>query len=189
MQQTTKVNEIKDRFGHTRYKVALTDYCPDGRDDLRRFDSVFQVTVVGYGFGDEDVQILTKEFGEYSDAERFFEETTGRYASLVKAENLDVQDIAAYADRINYRKVSPECCATCRWSRPCCGRNSLFDDWSRSLRGRFYCVNSDQFMPRKGDRTAENPRFSHGEEELRLTDIHPVVDHDGLCDGYERRKK
>jgi len=30
VRETTKVSEIKDRFGNTRFKVALTDYDPNG---------------------------------------------------------------------------------------------------------------------------------------------------------------
>jgi hypothetical protein len=30
VRETTKVSEIKDAFGKTRFKVVLTDYDPDG---------------------------------------------------------------------------------------------------------------------------------------------------------------
>lgn len=194
VQETVKVSEIKDRFGNTRFKVALTDFDDNGLpqdDDLRSFDRNFQVTVVSYCYSEEALTVVCEEFDVYEKAADFFRRMTERYSYLVEAETKDVQDIRIYAKRTGYHRICPDCCATCRWSRPCDRNNCLFDDWEKNLRGRFLCMNSKLYEPPKRDlvpdRGQHDGYHDFQKERFHVIDIHPVVDRDGICGGFERR--
>lgn len=193
--ETTKVAELKDRFGRTRFKVALTDFDPGEApcsDDLRGFDRAFQVTVVSYCYAEDAVTVVCRDFADYGDAARFFGDMTDQYSRLVRAETRDVQDIRIYADRTGYRVTAPDCCATCRWGRACGKGNCLFPDWEKNLRGRYVCTNAKLYLPPRRD--LEPDRGQHDKVHdyctgrMHVVDVHPVVDPLGICDGFERQK-
>lgn len=185
VQETEKLAEIKDHFGKTRFKVALTDYdhlgCYPYHDDLRHFDERFQVTVISYCHSEEPLELVSRNFRWIDDAKRFYGKMVSDYSALAKAETRDYQDIKIYARKTGYRKICPECCATCRFAIPVNAKNCLFDDWKSSHRGKFLCSNSKLYEA-GSDRCADRKA-----EDYRPIDVRPEVEFDCVCDGYERR--
>lgn len=186
-----RVTELKDDFGHTRYKVAVVD--SDG--DLDGFQQRYRVNVTGYGPDGETYDLRDEEFDVYEDAVRHYETAIREYEYIVKTQTKDFQNIQVYAERINYRRICPNCCATCRYGMPT-AQESLFDDWRRIYKGKRVCTNSKLFhIPRPYDHEfhCENrpmpPPFPHRHRDMSPPpEIRPVVDADGICDGYEPRK-
>lgn len=89
IKETTKVAEIKDRFMKTRYKVALTDFdsVPE-HDDLTRPDTVFQVTAISFNY-DHPLEITHRDFRNYEDAVKFFNQTVDQLQALAKLDSRD----------------------------------------------------------------------------------------------------
>lgn len=179
VRETTRVAELKDNFGATRFKVALTDFKWETNDDLREFDRRFQVTVVSYCYGEEAMTIVQREFDWFDNAVKFFEQMKEQYRALVVAETKDYQDIRIYAQKTGYRAISPDCCATCKWACPITKSNSLFGDWLRNHQNRFRCMNAELY---KAGTDAGAVR-----ETFKPVDIRPEVDAMCVCNGYERR--
>lgn len=120
-------------------------------DDLNQFDWDYQVTVVSYCYAEEAITVVCRDFDIYENAVGFFNDMVRQYSYLVQAETRDVQDIRIYAKRTGYHRICPDCCATCRWAKPCDKDNCLFDDWKQNLKGKFVCMNSSLYVPPKRD--------------------------------------
>lgn len=206
---TTKVTELKDRFGVTRFKIALTDYdTPDypQNDNLQQWDTLFQVTVVSYCCKNEDQAIVLFEdqYEDYNKALEKFNELVSQYRILVNAETRGVQDISIYAEKINFRTIDPDCCKNCIWAKPVPYRQQLFNDWKRH-RQRMVCMNpnvvklEEDFYPRDPKSRMIDPRqphpdnryrneehFYHQERQHFDLDLSPYTREDGICDNYQR---
>ena len=150
---------------------------------------MFQVTVVSYCYSEDALTIVSRDFDSYEDAVRFFDKTVGQYAYLAQAETRDSQDIRIYAERTGYRRICPDCCANCVWSRPCLEiqpREERRRDCSKLI-----CANSRLYEMPKRDLEPDTGqhdgchKFSDGR--FHMIDIQPVVDGDGICDSFERR--
>ena len=193
--ETTKVAELKDHFGNTRFKVALTDF--DGNapahDDLVSFDMQFQVTVVSYCYSEDAVTVVCREFDMYEKAVRFFREMVSRYSALVKAETRDYQDINIYAGKTGYHKICPDCCAVCKWAKAVGKDNCLFEDWKKNHRGKFLCMNVQLYVPDRRDMQPDcgqhDQYHDFAKSRFHVIDIHPEVDADGICKGFERNSR
>ena len=157
--ETTKVAELKDKFGNTRFKIALTDFddseYPE-HDNLQHWDTVFQVTVVSFCCKDEENPIILYEdvFSEFETALKKFNELIEQYRVLLNAETKGWQDITAYSEKINFKKIDPDCCRNCIWAKPLPHQQQLFSDWKKH-HTRLVCMNPEiakienDFQPRE----------------------------------------
>lgn len=134
-----------------------------------------------------------------------FDKCVRNYSDLVKAEVRDFQDISVYKDRIGYRRVKPECCATCRFAKRVCVK----DDFRFGLSGRLECRN-----PKNAERFSyDMEEFDNPSRRLRPPGmwqrlpwqgtmlppppppcpgpcaVFPLVDENGLCDNFEERRR
>ena len=145
--ETSKIVELKDKFGNTRFKIGLTDYddplYPE-HDDLQHWDTLYQVTVVSYCCKDEDqpITLFEQTFNDYEEAVNKLNELVEQYRVLINAETKGWQDITAYADRINFRTIDPDCCKNCMWAKPVPYSDQLFSDWRRH-HSRMVCANPE----------------------------------------------
>ena len=207
---TTKVTELKDRFGVTRFKIALTDYdTPEypQNDDLQEWDILFQVTVVSYCCKDESTEsiiLFEEQYEDYTKAVEKFNELVSQYRILINSETKGWQDITSYAEKINFRTIDPDCCKNCIWAKPIPYRQQLFNDWKHH-RTRMVCTHPDlakveeAFFPRNPTRQPIDPRhpyrdisyvneghFYHQERQFFELDMSPYTKDDGICDNYQR---
>lgn len=192
IQETVKVAEIKDNFGMTRFKVALTDsddfHGGSYHDDLRDWDCAYQVDVVSYCYGTEPLILVSKFFEDYRGAIAFFKQNVAIYSDLVKVETRHYQDIEIYKDKIGYKVA--DCCATCQWAK----KNP-----DPHARRRFVCCNEDLFIPPKPEFEPEAPAGHpervhdayHKHHECRHTfqPVYPEVDTCGICSAFKKFNK
>ena len=84
-----------------------------------------------------------ERFYVLKDAEREFDRNVRNYSFLVKAESKPIDDIEAYADRIDYRKVDPDCCMNCEF----CSRKREIAGPRRGIPAfdGLVCINPENF--------------------------------------------
>lgn len=195
-QETTKVAELKDQFGKTRFKIALTDYDDNEyphNDDLRAFDTYFQVTVISYCYGDAldtPVTLVEEVFTNIKAAYDRFYELVAQYRHLINVETRGWQDISVYKDKINYHKIDPDCCRNCIWAKPVTPKVCPPEEL-RKHKGRFVCMNPDlqkDVSDFERDDPHHHDNFYHrGEHRQHFKfDLAPYTQEDGLCDFYRR---
>ena len=126
----------------------------------------------GEGIGD------TEKFDTLFEAEKCLERNVKNYSLIVKAESVPVDDIWVYADKIQYRKIDPDCCFNCEFSET--------KDERRNCHGkRLICRNPENFKffndAIDGDPCRKCTRDNHGCN-------HNWWIHGELCDrGLDRR--
>lgn len=81
----------------------------------------------------------TKKYDTLREAEIEFDKCVKNYSLVVKTESKPVDDIWVYAQKIQYRKIDPDCCMNCE-----------FSEKKRELKGRcgretIVCGNPDNF--------------------------------------------
>lgn len=212
VEESAKTVEIRDFKDNLRYKVVLSQEECDF-PDVEPYALFWAVTVVAYVYGSENgLDILrinrkdNRPVSDYKWIQEQFDKCVRNYSDLVKAEVRDLQDISVYKDRIGYRLVKPECCATCRFAKRACFK----DDFRLGQSGRIECHN-----PKNGERYSydmaefDNPRRRRPHDGMwqRLPwqrpgenrpppgpppcpgTIFPIVEWNGLCDGYEERQR
>lgn len=209
--ETTKVVELKDSRGITRFKIALTDFDNSEypqNDDLQTWDATYQVTVVSYCCkgDDQPIVLFQKEYDKYEEADAQFELLKQQYRSLINVETRASQDVRIYAERINYKIVDPDCCRNCIWSQVLPRDQQLFNDWKKHKNKRV-CMNPEvnkiknDFEPRDpmhrkdpqhpyADKTFHD-HYHHFAKECEHFDISlaPYTQDDGICDNYRRDNK
>ena len=208
--ETTKVAELKDKFGNTRFKIALTDFDnPEYPyiDDLQKWDTFFLVTVVSFCCNGKDrdntIILYEERFEGFDEALKKFNELIEQYRVLLNAETKGWQDITAYSEKINFRKIDPDCCRNCIWAKPLPHQQQLFSDWKKH-HTRLVCMNPEiakienDFQPREPDhqidprhpyadrRHRNNDHFYHEERKHFDLDLSPYTYSDGICDCYQR---
>ena len=195
-QETTKVAELKDQFGNTRFKISLTDYdnsCYPQNDDLRTFDRYFQVTVLSYCFGeklDDPIVLLEEDFTDINEAYTRFYGLVKQYRHLINVETKGWQDINMFADKINYHKIDPDCCLNCIWSREITPENCPATEYKKH-KGRLVCMNPkiskclDDFEPY--DPHHHDKAFGKCDCRHHFKfDLAPYTQIYGICDDYKR---
>lgn len=151
----------------------------------------------------------------YIKSQLIYKEKIKKYAQIIEAETCNIDETTIYKERINYKLVSPPCCATCKWSRlihhkkhcKChehvdhhnmkifeCHNPKNQQIFTYSL--KFPCIESKKhcdddllYSWRKlpwQKPTHYNTFNERGE--LPLTNIFLPVDPCGLCDQYEKVK-
>lgn len=195
-QETTKVAELKDQFGKTRFKIALTDYDDPNypsNDNLQTFDNYFQVTVVSYCFGESQntpIYLYDEVFGNIKSAYDKFYEQVEIYRRLIDVETKGWQNIEIYKDKINYRKIDPDCCKNCVWAKLInpkdCPPHEL-----KKHKDRFICTNPEirkelnDFEPIDPKQYNNTHHKGFSRKHFNF-DLAPYTQEDGLCDNYAR---
>ena len=158
----------------------------------------------------------SEEYLIRKDAYAEFERNVRNYSILVKAESKPLNDIQVYAEKIEYRKIDPDCCMNCKFCK--------IDRIMRFGRDKcLVCTNPENFIMFKnldcgdccphgirdewigfdpswipseignvgysfGDgRRHTRPRRDHNGDYVSL-DVRPKVDFNGICKNYARRK-
>ena len=218
VQETSKTSEIRDNFGKVRFKVYLIDML-DYYDEKEDCDDRFVVSVYSLCYSLDPYKILEETFNEPSDAYCFYNKCIENYKHIVQVETKDFQDIAIYAEKINYHKIDPDCCANCKYSRTCeadkdCNCHSIPPYGPHHKpRKRLICMNSRLFTidnneaenkdccndhcehnshhGHEYDKTFNRPHNEHDKHHHHphMSDIQPKVDDWGICDYYEREPK
>ena len=173
VQETSKTSEIRDNFGKVRFKVYLIDML-DYYDEKEDCDDRFVVSVYSLCYSLDPYKILEETFNEPSDAYCFYNKCIENYKHIVQVETKDFQDIAIYAEKINYHKIDPDCCLNCRFCHN--------DHTGIHLE----CHNRNNFVFEPGCPHDHNHNYYHTDEFLR---IFPKVHNNGICDNYKRRNK
>ena len=172
--ETTKIAEIRDNFGKLRYKVFMIDMLDYYEEHDR--DQRYRITVESFCYGMQPVTILEEFRPTYEIAYDYYKKCIENYKSLVLAETSHFEDINIYAEKIGYHKICPECCATCKFSKPTFdrkpGRPAPFPHDHKGMHDlALVCANEDIFKQCAA-------RHVH--------DIQPRVSKDGICKHYER---
>lgn len=113
-------------------------------------DEEYRISVESYCYGMQPIVVLTEFRRTFDEAKAYYAKCVDNYRALVLAETKNFEDIGIYAERIGYRKISPECCATCKYSQECPDRGP--SDIRRRRHPRLRCMNSKLFKaqgPRK----------------------------------------
>lgn len=167
VQETTKIAEIRDNFGKIRYKVFMIDLLDYYEE--HEFDQRYRISVESYIYGIQPQTILVEFRKCFEEAYSFYNKCIQNYKELVIAETRDFQDIWIYADRIEYHKIDPECCATCKWSCKAM-RNAKCVPCDIKHNKDLVCMNKNVLV----------------DSQRRLPDLQPRVDNDGICKFYKR---
>ena len=149
----------------------------------------------------------------YYKLQSIYKEKIKKYAQIIEAETCNIDETTIYKERINYKIVTPSCCATCKWSKlmshkKLCKCDEHVDHHNMKI---FECHNpknqqiftySLEFPCIEGKKhfddellygwrklpwqkpTQYNTFNERGE--LPLTNIFLPVDPCGLCDQYEK---
>lgn len=198
VKETTKVAEIIDAFGNLRYKVALTsfDIINDGKymleyqiDVVKHFETQQPLLIAQYP-SEGDPRIF-----DYNKAIQIYHNYVKSYTNYVKAETRDHQCIDIYSENIKYTKTTPDCCATCKWSR----KRHITDDYIYGISNTLKCVNPanletyqrNMHTKQDIDRYIQDMQDGHKYrcDDFSYNDIHPTVDQFGICKRYTKAVK
>lgn len=113
--ETGKTVEIRDARGILKYSVSLepgTRVVEDG-DGLAEV-RVYKVLARSYCDGNEGaICYQSDEYRVLAEAECDFKRNVSNYRVLVKATGRPLDDITVFQEKIEYRKIDPDCCYNC----------------------------------------------------------------------------
>lgn len=157
--------DINDILGNFRFRVQFIR--KEVVDEILHEVHYYYTVIVDNYTKAEPVIVYNVTFNDATTATKKFNELVAWYKSLVDAEFKDIQDIRVYADKINYRLLNNDCCATCKFSRKtkCNGCT------------KFECHNPKTFVG-----------YSNLSELHDAIDIHPEIKPYGICDNFQRCK-
>ena len=168
---TTKVIDLQDNLGQLHYKVAFYTTSRMRERDLV-VQNVYVVKVINASNYRYPVLLVEKQFYNKSQAIMEFKKQVENYSTLVKSQSRCLDDINLYKEKINYRKIDPDCCLNCRFCHN--------DHTGMHLE----CHNRNNFVFEPG--CPNDNHHYHTDEFLR---IFPKVQNNGICDNYKRRDK
>lgn len=181
VKETCKISEISDAFNQLKYKVIMSsfDIVDDGKYQL-----VYQIQVVNYFTGPEPLIIFEAPdldepvITDLKVATKIYNDCVQNYTALVKAETRDLQDIDVYKEKIEYKEICPECCATCKWCK------SKFNDEIIHDKEMYHFGPKDKFDPKIHDREIQHfdpkelsskdrfdPKFNHKSDKHEHNDL------------------
>lgn len=145
LRETAKCIEIADPFGNLRYKVVMTSVDVVDELELGKLSKRWYVQVLNCFSAAGELIVVERPdpasgeepIRDGAVAEKLFHEYLRAYASLVRAETRDFQDIENCREQAGYKNVQPECCATCKW----CKRSKPDGDFQFGATGRLECWN------------------------------------------------
>ena len=134
--------------------------------------NVYVVKVINASNYRYPVLLVEKQFYNKSQAIMEFKKQVENYSTLVKSQSRCLDDINLYKEKINYRKIDPDCCLNCRF---------CYNDHTGM---HLECHNRNNFVFEPG--CPNDNHHYHVDEFLR---IFPKVQNNGICDNYKRRDK
>lgn len=183
VKETAKVAEITDQFGHTRYRVSLTDFDRPSHIDLNKYSTMYQVEVWCYFIDQDPIRLVSENFDIYDLAVAFYKKNVESYTALVKAETRKMQSVWMFADKIGYHRICPDCCVVCKHAKKICGMPHDF---------QLECTHG--MLLKEINRQEFDDGCIHDKDrcavfhEHSYLPLHPRVDCDGICKFFERRK-
>lgn len=169
--ETTKVIDLQDNLGQLHYKVAFYTTSRMRERDLV-IQNIYVVKVINASNSRFPVLLVEKQFHNKSQAIMEFKKQVDNYSALVKSQSRCLDDINLYKEKINYRKIDPDCCLNCKFCHN--------DHTGIHLE----CHNRNNFVFEPG--CPHDHQHHHTDEFLR---IFPKVQNNGICDNYQRRDK
>lgn len=109
IEESQKTVDIKDPKGELKFTVELFTAEEPTDSEPKTIYLVQVYNAEGEGIGNPG------KFDSLRDAEKQFNRDVRNYSFIVKAESKPVDDIWVYADKIEYRKIDPDCCFNCEF--------------------------------------------------------------------------